>query len=162
MFELESEGRVLILTDNRYRNCGFLKYWTLSNVPLFLLAIPMLTLTLASSWAALRQLVEKPSPAAQKKVPRLVLADKTGLTWRLAVPQALLGVLTLTNFHVQIITRISSGYVLPYLLIGQLAEGSGQAGTFGTSSNTAKLTIRWMIMYAIIQAGLYASFLPPA
>ena len=37
----------------QHRNVGLFRYWTLSNVPLFVLAIPMFTLLTISGWWAL-------------------------------------------------------------------------------------------------------------
>lgn len=71
----------------------------------------------------------------------------------MALPQLVLAVLALTTYHVQIITRISSGYPLWYIWLA--------AKTQETPKRTVPI-IRWMVIYALIQAGLYASFLPPA
>lgn len=71
----------------------------------------------------------------------------------LALPQLVLAVLALTSYHVQIITRISSGYPLWYIWL---------AFKLQDRPRRASLVIRWMVIYALIQAGLYACFLPPA
>ena len=97
---------------------------------------------------------------------------------RLALPQIFLAVLALTNFHVQIINRISSGYPVWYLVIAlAIMKSHGDRGhqTKRSQKSTLDLitavlnrrkTCQWivrsMIMYAIIQGGLYASFMPPA
>lgn len=115
---------------------------------------------------------------------------------QLAVPQIVLSVLALINFHVQIINRISSGYPIWYLVIAitltatqQLERGpntlrpvesrESASGILGSlRADTVLLAtrvtqalekptmqqwlVRSMIMYAVIQGGLYASFLPPA
>jgi phosphatidylinositol glycan class V len=92
----------------------------------------------------------------------------------LAVPQFLLAVLALTSYHVQIITRLSSGYCVWYFwLAALLTETSNfvftdnsqspknfaatEIGLFGPTE-----VIRYMVLYAAVQAGLYSSFLPPA
>ena len=33
---------------------------------------------------------------------------------------------------------------------------------FGGKWKPARMTVRWMIIYAVVQGGLFASFLPPA
>ena len=72
----------------------------------------------------------------------------------LAVSQLLLTMLTLTTAHVQIITRISSAYpICLWYLATQLREGT---------SPLAGNAVRVMVIYGIVQGGLYASFLPPA
>lgn len=74
----------------------------------------------------------------------------------LAFPQLILAVLALTSYHVQIITRISSGY--PYWLLW--LSSSIHASQF--SARQTKTIVTWTVLYAIIQGGLYACFLPPA
>ena len=70
-----------------------------------------------------------------------------------AAAQVLLAVLGTLNFHVQIISRISSGLPLWYFwLAGKFIQGEMWYYRF----------VVFMIMYASIQAALFASFLPPA
>ena len=97
---------------------------------------------------------------------------------RLELVQVILAILALTNFNVQIINRISSGYPLWYIRLASeitMADAS-PTPTKATKEEkpgahyrnwlgmlpSPKLTVRMMVMYAIIQAGLYASFMPPA
>lgn len=75
------------------------------------------------------------------------------LVSQLAIPQMVLAGLAITNYHVQVITRLSSGY--PWLYIW-LAKQTCQGW------NKAELSIRFFMMYALIQGVLFASFLPPA
>lgn len=73
----------------------------------------------------------------------------------LAASQALLAVLAITNYHVQIISRLSSGYAVWYWWVaGCLLDRRRQAW--------ACRIIVFITMYAGIQGGLFASFLPPA
>lgn len=117
---------------NSCRDVGFLRYWTPSNIPLFLLAFPMLALLLLSSRWSLTQ-------------PPAVLL--------LAIPQALLALLAFTNFHVQIILRLASGCIVWYWFV---ADGLSKGERW------ADWTVKWMVGYAAVQAVLYAAFLPPA
>lgn len=71
----------------------------------------------------------------------------------IALPQLVLAILALSSYHVQIITRISSGYPLWYIWL---------AAKVMDEPKRVSMVVRWMVMYALIQAGLYASFLPPA
>lgn len=81
---------------------------------------------------------------------------------RIAIPQILLAILAITSFHVQVITRVASGYPLVYLWLASLllepSKLRGSLQRFGI----VKATTSYMIIYALVQAGLYASFLPPA
>lgn len=142
------------------RNVGFLKYWTLSNAPLFLIAAPVLYVTLGSAWRALNEETRiNTGPDAAKKASKSRDTDRQldhradALLFRLALPQFALSCAALTTFHVQVITRLSSGYPLWYLILAQ---------DILDDKRTAQWVVRWMVMYAIIQAALFASFLPPA
>lgn len=76
----------------------------------------------------------------------------------LALPQIALVVLIMSRYHVQIITRLSSGYVVWYWWIAKsLSEIKGIG--YG---KVAKMAIVWMVVYGILQCVLFASFLPPA
>lgn len=84
-----------------------------------------------------------------------VLSNRTARLLRsFAVPQLLLVLLTLSTAHVQIITRLASAYPVWLWYITTIVRGQGKQHSLSL--------IRYMVMYAIIQGGLYASFLPPA
>jgi phosphatidylinositol glycan class V len=72
----------------------------------------------------------------------------------LAVSQLLLTLLTLTTAHVQIITRISSAYPVWLWYIAAVS----QDGRSPLAGNVA----RFMVIYGVVQGGLFTSFLPPA
>jgi phosphatidylinositol glycan class V len=71
-----------------------------------------------------------------------------------AIGQVLLALLAVTSYHVQIITRISSGYPLWYWWLASVLSGR--------KTSVGKAVLMFMVMYASIQAALFASFLPPA
>ena len=74
----------------------------------------------------------------------------------------MLAFLALTVYHVQIITRLSSGYVIWYWwLASKLVKRSRSQGP-GGNWNAPKAMVYWMVSYTLIQASLFASFLPPA
>ena len=121
----------------------------MSNLPLFLLAAPMLYVLARSGMAQLQASGKSTRPE------RLV-----GLVKTMAATQVLLAVLTLTSYHVQIITRMASGYPLWYWwLAGQLSRGEKSLAEGGFP---ARGFVMFMLMYGSIQAVLFASFLPPA
>jgi phosphatidylinositol glycan class V len=72
----------------------------------------------------------------------------------LAISQLILVMLTLTTAHVQIITRMSSAY--PIWL--WYTASSWQKG----NTSLAGSIVKFMVVYSIVQGGLFASFLPPA
>jgi GPI mannosyltransferase 2 len=134
------------------RNNGLFRYWTASNIPLFVLATPTLGLMTYSALQCIPHL--RQSLLGQPTISYLSHLNQTWL-WRLALPQLVLALLAVTSFHVQIINRISSGYPLWYIWLAALACKGGHEGL-------SKGVVRWMVTYAFVQAGLYASFLPPA
>ena len=158
------------------RGVGFLTYWTLSNLPLFLLAIPMLyILSVSSSWAwtytalslsenpgSIQDMTSKEGNDVNQSVRPNFERDHE-IPWRLAIPQIALAILGLTTYHVQIITRLSSGYPVWYwwLAIMIIADRGGVV-ILQSNVKLGPLITRWMVIYAIIQGGLFASFLPPA
>lgn len=99
--------------------------------------------------------------------------DKTGkMLHALALPQFFLAILALTSYHVQIITRLSSGYPVWYIwLASMIVEESNRVlPLFGISKrqdgmvdgSTGILVLRYLEVYGLVQAGLFSSFLPPA
>lgn len=138
---------------------GFFRYWTLSNVPLFILAAPMLAILCLSSISALD---------ASSPIQSLLPIPTSNVLKRLAILQLVLASIVFTTANVQIITRIASGYPLLYIWIAQLVQSEQRAIVTSGKSKTkhgreyAQMITRWMVMYAFIQGGLYASFLPPA
>ncbi|KAI1772215.1 glycosyltransferase family 76 protein [Hypoxylon cercidicola] len=137
--------------QEHYWNVGFLRYWTPPNLPLFLLAMPMLYLLIKSGLEFIGQPLklarETPIPANSSRQGTLIRA--------MASSQLILAVLAITNYHIQIITRISSGYPLWYWWLTGLITDSKNS-TVGCN------IVRFMVMYATIQGVLFASFLPPA
>lgn len=156
--------------QQHYWNVGFLAYWTMNNAPLFLLAAPMVVVLISTGlWGSLRpnQVVaaihdresSAPWPSEEENLFTRVLI-------RLAIPQLILATMAVASFHVQIINRISSGCALWYILLAiavcqkRSAYSSDVFSVFG--GRKTEVAVRAMVMYAIVQGGLYASFLPPA
>ncbi|KAK6813999.1 hypothetical protein RU639_010576 [Aspergillus parasiticus] len=148
--------------QDHYWNNGFLRYWTLSNIPLFALAGPMLVImTYSAIWTL--------GVGSDGQ-------ERGRLLRSLAAPQITLAILTFLKHHVQIITRMSSGYPVWYLWLAHaLVEGhslasSEKVGVCRGKKETqimkqyryARMTVFYMIVYALIQGVLFASFLPPA
>ncbi|KAL8691737.1 MAG: hypothetical protein Q9218_003108 [Villophora microphyllina] len=140
----------------------------LSNAPLFLLAAPMLLIIVISSLWASPSYEDIERPPYKKEIRYHVPADKTWMSplgidtvRRLALPQLILAILALTSYHVQIISRISSGYPLWYWYLASkivYRHSTPRAG-FDVS---AKVVVVWMVVYALLQASLFSAFLPPA
>ncbi|KAJ5168349.1 GPI mannosyltransferase 2 [Penicillium canariense] len=140
-----------------YWNVGFLRYWTVSNIPLFLLAAPMLVILCKSSlWALKAPSTLCSESGGQSSSP----VSPGSMLFRLAVPQGLLAVMALTSYHVQILNRISSGYPIWYWWLVSTAMSSFQDPH--KSRRGLSVAAQAMVAYALIQGVLFGSFLPPA
>ncbi|KAI1419852.1 GPI mannosyltransferase 2 [Xylaria sp. FL1777] len=137
--------------QEHYWNVGFLRYWTPGNIPLFLLAGPMLYFLAKSGTTFL----SNPYLLNDEAKSTLISKNLAAFLRSMALAQLILTVLAITTYHIQIITRISSGYPLWYWWLANLLSDSKTAGT-------GKNVVMFMIMYASIQGVLFASFLPPA
>ena len=150
-----------------------MKYWTLSNLPLFLLAAPLLyIMTHSAIWAwNWDSTVSSTHPGKHQNRNGAATTDGEGtpsataasdVVKKLLVPQLVLTFLALTSYHVQIITRLSSGYPVWYWWLACLTLDDEKLCLFGRTWRSARIVSGWMIGYELIQAGLFASFLPPA
>ncbi|KAF2188463.1 glycosyltransferase family 76 protein [Zopfia rhizophila CBS 207.26] len=149
--------------QNHYWNVGFLRYWTLSNLPLFLIAAPMLWLLLQSGVTFLRNPPERQS--AKPNVPQKTVGadsednDRSSCNLpQLALPQIVLALAAMTSFHVQVINRLSSGYPIWYIALANWVVSRRD----GTGKVESQWAIRGIVMYALVQGMLFANFLPPA
>jgi len=105
---------------------------------------------------------ERPVQLAVLTPTKIPLEFARDIVRRFAVPQFILALLALTTYHVQIITRISSGYPVWYWWLALMMADHYELQLFGQKWNTSRLAVRWMVLYAMIQGGLFSSFLPPA
>ncbi|KAK1139675.1 ER membrane glycoprotein subunit of the GPI transamidase complex-like protein [Aspergillus melleus] len=144
--------------QDNYWNVGFLRYWTVSNIPLFLLAFPMLAILIRSSTWGLKAFLASSSHEASDSDRVISSKTQASLLMRLTVPQALLSGLAITNYHVQIINRVSSGYPVWYWYLAHLILGDSGV----KHSRIFTLAVPGAVIYALIQAVLFGSFLPPA
>ncbi|KEQ75587.1 mannosyltransferase [Aureobasidium namibiae CBS 147.97] len=139
--------------QEHYWNVGFLRYWTVSNIPLFLLAAPMLCALIGTGLAAPDLKIDVPGKRSKQASVYLLC---------LAAPQILLALLALTTFHVQIVNRIATGYPIWYIVIAAGISFVRHVQDHLGRPSSQQLIFRGMFMYSIIQGGLYASFMPPA
>ncbi|PHH80554.1 hypothetical protein CDD80_1066 [Ophiocordyceps camponoti-rufipedis] len=132
---------IYTFVQGEYWNVGFLRYWTVNQLPLFFLASPMLFILISSGLAMYR------NPSTGQYHRRLVRS--------LAAVQTLVAVLAITNYHVQVISRLSSGFPVWYWWVaGRILDGRTRSRT--------RAVVLFMVLYAGIQGGLFACFLPPA
>jgi phosphatidylinositol glycan class V len=115
----------------------------------------MFAILIASGAWAIRYLPDQGSAQAGKidrEAEKELSRERTNVLRNMAISQLFLVLLTLTTAHVQIITRISSAYPV---WLWYLSKSSGEGRLLGAFA-------KFMVLYCIIQGGLYASFLPPA
>ncbi|QLL34442.1 hypothetical protein HG536_0G03040 [Torulaspora globosa] len=130
--------------QSRYWNCGFLRYWTLNNIPNFLIAMPNFVVMFYSTIYFTRIY---PS----FRVRPLVF-----------VTQAFLIMIALFA-HVQIINRVSSFIPLHlWYLADRLLRNSFREQHPVGDDKIVKGYIYWLAFWIPIQTVLFACFLPPA
>ncbi|ODA80790.1 hypothetical protein RJ55_03750 [Drechmeria coniospora] len=143
---------IYTFVQEEYWNVGFLHYWRTSHIPLFFVAAPMLAVLIKSGVDTMRDPLR-----CLRLVP---FGGGTGEDYRvfvrtLAATQTAVALLAITNYHVQIINRMSSGYPVWYWWVARcLVDEKRQAW--------GRRIFVFIVMYAGIQGGLFASFLPPA
>ena len=126
------------------------------------MAMPMLWLLVRSGLEHYLHSGQTNPTIGDKNIHRQKLAF--GNLPQLALPQLVLAITAATNFHVQVINRLSSGYPVWYLAVARYIMG--QNGPAALQNKLSPWVSQWvcrgLIMYAIIQGALFASFLPPA
>lgn len=146
---------------------GLFRYWTVSNLPLFILAAPITWLLVVSSVTVLRSAVQRPlhgrlaPPTSETTTPRNGTSAICKLP-ELALPQLLLAVTAVTSFHIQIVNRIASGYPMWYLVVTLWLVDSQSTDQTEKPSPKAQWIIRGFVVYSLVQGMLFANFLPPA
>ncbi|KAL1965050.1 hypothetical protein VTN77DRAFT_6110 [Rasamsonia byssochlamydoides] len=147
-----------------YWNVGFLKYWTVSNLPLFCLAAPMLAVLCQSAFSALQKpLAEQIYLSSARDASSQKTRLRQSCLARLAITQGLLAIMALTSYHVQIINRISSGYPLWYWYLASLAlDKTKPSQPTPAGRHLFSAATQGMVIYGLVQAVLFGSFLPPA
>ncbi|KAF3165399.1 ER membrane glycoprotein subunit of the GPI transamidase complex-like protein [Orbilia oligospora] len=165
--------------QSHYWGVGLLKYWTPGNIPLFLLAAPTLYVLFKTSL----NVINIQTPTSTRLYSLDLKYTNKDLLFRLMLPQLLLAVLAVTNYHVQIIARLSSGLPIWYIVAAAALVQTATTGTKASESKeSSKLNeggkaadealsaeaswvrpaVRFFLGYQVVQAVLYGGFLPPA
>ncbi|CBX94368.1 similar to GPI mannosyltransferase 2 [Plenodomus lingam JN3] len=153
--------------QSHYWNVGFFRYWTASNLPLFVLAAPMLWLLIQSSVNILHTSFEQQPLRTRGSTvncdpTRMDSACAVVTVPELALPQLVLAIAAVTSFHVQIVNRIASGYPIWYITIAEMLTHGRRVTPNQKTFLKGQGVVRGMIMYTLVQGMLYANFLPPA
>ncbi|KAM3161149.1 GPI mannosyltransferase 2 [Lachancea thermotolerans] len=131
--------------QSHYWNVGFLRYWTLNNIPNFLIALPnFVVMWFSTVYFSIQY------PCSNLKP--LILLTKVFL------------IVLLLFAHVQIINRISSFIPLHLWYIADRLNKSAVTSKEDTKGDDklVKFYILWLIFWIPAQTALFASFLPPA
>lgn len=91
-----------------------------------------------------------------------VIVFEKDLLRSLALLQILLASMAIVSYHVQIITRLSSGYMVWYWWVAYQMSAGGRARERKEGTDWPKWVVRYMIVYGVVQGVLFAGFLPPA
>jgi len=135
------------------------------------MVVTLLDLDLITRWSGEARAIRDVNGEARRDSKTRLTKDDQAFTRRcierLELVQLVLVLLAVTNFNVQIINRISSGYPLWYIriadrLVLDINAVSQKTVPCRSGLISTRTTIRLMIMYAIVQAGLFSSFMPPA
>ncbi|SCU84415.1 LAMI_0C07404g1_1 [Lachancea mirantina] len=130
--------------QSRYWNNGFLKYWTLANIPNFLIALPNVVVLWYSTIYFSHQ------------YPCRNLKPLIMITWAF-----LAGVIFFA--HVQIVNRI--GNFLPlhvWYLADRMNKSKKESVKVNGDDMLVKFYFLWLIFWVPLQTILFATFLPPA
>ncbi|KLO18377.1 glycosyltransferase family 76 protein [Schizopora paradoxa] len=154
---------VYTFVQAEYWNSGLFKYWTISQIPNFLLAAPVLILLFASSiYHAKNSLVLQF---------RLLLVGQPPLTRNTepilqpavapyAIHAFVLSVTLLTSAHVQIALRLASSLPFTYWAAGNLWVRASRSEA--SDRNYGRWWTTWSIVWSLISLVLWSTFLPPA
>ncbi|WBW73287.1 pig-V, dolichyl-phosphate-mannose-glycolipid alpha-mannosyltransferase [Schizosaccharomyces osmophilus] len=126
--------------QKKYWNIGFLNYWTSNNIPNFFLACITFIPLVFSLWYSITSI--------RKDVTIRYL-------FMLSLFYLYLGIF---QMHTQVLNRLSSSFPLLYW---SLAHAWSQSSSLHVRKFTEIILFSW-VLYTLIQAGLYGSFLPPA
>lgn len=127
-----STKSLVFYAQSHYWNNGFLRYFTIGNLPLFLIALPQFLIISLSIWNLRNFITIKP----------ILLTSSVYLF------------LQLTSMHVQIINRISTFLPTHLLYVSYLLTLN--------DNKLGKAIVRWWIVWVLIQTALFSAFLPPA
>ncbi|KAL2823934.1 GPI mannosyltransferase 2 [Aspergillus cavernicola] len=146
-----------------YWDVGFLRYWTVSNLPLFLLASPMLLiLFLSCFWALGADVPFALFRTSSRDDFALSSSPAAPLLTQLAIAQLILAAMAIISYHIQIINRVSSGYPLWYWFLVWQALGTSTSDQSKVYRALSLTIVQVMATYALVQAAFFGSFLPPA
>jgi phosphatidylinositol glycan class V len=144
-----------------YRDNGFLSYYEIKQIPNFLLAAPIIALSILGLKAFIQyDKLRFWTIGVRQKEP---IEKDTFYNSRLSVYMYLWLFLLLfvtTTMHVQVIIRFFTSLPPLYWYVGHLwIEAFGQPGK---GMNLASVVLGYFVLYGLVGIVLFSSFLPPA
>ena len=132
---------IYTFVQSEYWNVGFLRYWTVSQLPNFALALPILLNSIKSCFS-------RPFLTHGRERPYLIL-------------QGIFTLLAITSMHVQIATRVMTCFPGLYWFLARSYLQRDQDAS-KLLSNWSRTILPVFVLYASIQSILFGAFLPPA
>jgi phosphatidylinositol glycan class V len=137
--------------QSTYWNVGFLRYWTLSQLPNFLLAAPTLLVILTFSLHHLKG--TGLGSSKRKPEPRLHCAFQNATITPHAIHGIIFSFILIFASHTQIVLRLAASMPLVYWAAAWLLSEHPAIG---------RLWVTWSLLWGITSVICWATFLPPA
>ncbi len=138
--------------QSKYWDVGFLRYWTLNQLPNFLIATPSIILIFAFAIEHLKRALP-PLSNREKKSQQLESAFYNSSITPHAIHAAIFASILLLASHTQIVLRLAHSMPFTYWAATWLLVRHPKA---------ARLWITWSVFWGTISIILWATFLPPA
>ncbi|ORY70691.1 mannosyltransferase [Neocallimastix californiae] len=138
-----------------YWNCGFMRYYTINNIPNFFLAIPMITISICGIISYCKY--------DWHRMLTLGLVNNISRTYYSSylLPHIILWIFLVlyccTSMHIQVITRFFSSLPTLYWFVNNNSNSSSSNGR-----NWGYIILYYFIFYGILGVVLFTAFYPPA
>ena len=137
--------------QSKYWNVGFLRYWTINQLPNFILAAPTLSLIFAYSFHHLRKMLPELGFSNNSSTPSRSFRSSTIDPH--AIHATILCFILLVASHTQIVLRQAGSIPLTYWAAAWLVSEHRTLG---------RLWVTWSLLWSLISIVLWCAFLPPA
>jgi len=136
---------MIVLT---YRDVGFLRYWTISQLPNFVIASPFIILSASSVVHHVRTRHSYHNFLSNPLTPHVLALTAMAF-------------LLLTSMHVQIATRVLTAFPALYWYVAEKISEDIQ-GVWAERKRYWESGVRAILVFGCVGAVLYSAFLPPA
>ncbi|KAF9529293.1 glycosyltransferase family 76 protein [Crepidotus variabilis] len=138
--------------QSKYWNVGFLRYWTVSQVPNFVIAVPPMALIFAYAGHHLRSVSKIFLAEGLRQTPSVKFQNALFITPH-ALHALLFSSILLFASHTQIVLRLAASMPFTYWAAAWLYIEYPRLGG---------VWVTWSLMWGLISTILWATFLPPA